>query len=322
MKLSRETKILIIFAIIYFFLAWILTSNYLFTHEKYVVNGYWETWHEEISSGAKGIDGDSNQFRLVSYWMAEGTINLFDQSIFSAYLINRFVVTFIIFCIFHLFLLKWFDHKGSFLGVIILAAITPITYMPLLQESDVFLQLFFLIGLWLIRENKWIWLIPLLFLSTFAKETIIFLLPFYLILNWSKEKKLFLFLKSIVLVLSWGVAFYITRNLFFESGENSPLWQLPHNIDGFINIFNYSSPFTNMFLLFIPLFGMMWVLSFWNLKKKPHFFRSAALFILIFMIIHFLMGWPEETRILLPLAFLIIPSSMLSIEYLLDKENK
>ena len=103
MKLSRETKILIVFTIIYFFFAWILTSNYLFTHDKFIVNGYWDIWHEEIKSGTKGLEGDSNQFRLLSFWMAEGVRQICDYPIYLAYQINRFVLTFILLCIFHLF---------------------------------------------------------------------------------------------------------------------------------------------------------------------------------------------------------------------------
>lgn len=320
MPLSKETKIIIVFIVIYFFFAWILTSNYLFTHEKYVANGYWETWHEEIYSGAKGLEGDSNQFRLLSFWLAEGTSKVFDQPIYSAYLINHFIVTFMILCIFHLFLLKWFDHKGSFGGVLILAAITPVTYLPLLQEADIYLQLFFLIGLWMVRDNKWLWLIPLIFMATFAKETIIFLVIFYLILNWPRDNKFHLALKAMAMMVGWGIAFYMTRYLFFDGG-NSVLWQLPHNIDGLLNIFNHHSPFTNIFLLFIPLFGFFWVLSFWDLKKKPDYFRAAVPFLIIYMVLHFILGWPEETRIILPLAFLVIPSSMLSINYMLEAKK-
>lgn len=142
--MSFLNKTAIVFLVIYLSLSWILTSNYLFTHDKYVINGYWETWHEEIKSGTKGLDGDSNQFRLLSFWMAEGTSKVFNYpEIYLAYQINRFLITFLLLLIFHSFLLKWFDHKESFLGVLILAAITPVTYLPLLQESDIYLQLFF-----------------------------------------------------------------------------------------------------------------------------------------------------------------------------------
>jgi len=327
MKISRETKIIILFFAIYFFFAWILTTNYFINHLQYleskcVVSGWWEQWHEQIKEGVRmsgGVEGDSNQFRLMSFWLAEGTSKIFDQSIPSAYLIDRFIFTFLMFCLFHLFLLKWFKHKGAFLGTTILAAITPITYLPFIQESDYILQFLFLIGLFLIREKKYAWLALLVFVATFAKETIVFLIPFYFFVNWAKQKKFNNIVQTISLFFIWGGAFYITRNLFYEGGENSPLWQLPYNIIALKEYFVNYSPFMNIALSYIPLFGIFWVLSFWDLKIKPHFFKAAALFIVVFMILHFLMGWPEETRIILPLAFLVIPSSMLSINYLLNK---
>lgn len=320
MTISKEAKIIIIFFIIYFCFAWILTANYFYTHEQYITSGWWNTWHEHIKNGERGQIGDSNQFRLASFWLAEGTSRAFEVPVYAAYMLDRFIVTFLMFCVFHLFLLKWFKNKEAFIGTTILAAITPITYLPFIQESDYLLQLLFLLGLWLIRDGKWYFLAILIFLATFAKETIAFIIPFYFLYNWRKSEKIPTIYKTIIIFLVWAGGYYVTRNLFFE-GDNSSIWQLPHNIEAIKTYFKYI-PFLNIVLNWIPLFGVMWVLSFWDIKKKPVFFTMVPAYIIIFMVLHFIMGWPEETRIILPLAFLIIPSSLLTLEYLLADKNK
>lgn len=305
--MSREAKLLIIFFIIYFSFSWILTWTYFITHLRQIPE-YWETKHRNLLEG--GVRG-SVQFRVLSFWIPEIVSKAFTQPIYTSYLIVRFVFTFLIFCVFHLFLLKWFSQERAFLSVTFLAAITPLTYLPFFQEADVILQFLFLIGLWLIREKKFFILLFLMAIGTFAKETIVFLIPFYFLLYWRKDKKWKVILESLILVVTWLLFFYITRHAIYE-GNNSHLWQLPRNLEMIKYYFTYN-PLVNHHLLYIPLFGLFWLLPFFRLKEKPSFFQVAAPFIIIFTILNFLFGWPEETRIILPLAFLVIPSGIMAL---------
>ncbi|MFH0804801.1 MAG: hypothetical protein V1916_01240, partial [Patescibacteria group bacterium] len=216
MRLSRDAKLFIVFIAVYLCLAWGLTHVYLLTHVREVSVG-WDAWHERIRAGTIG---DSNQFRLLSFWMAEGIGRAFVQPPFAAYLMLRFFCTFITFSLFHLFLLKWFRHQTALLSVLLLAAFTPLTYLPFLQEADVVLLPLFLVGLWLIREH---WLLPfavLLAVATFAKETAIFLIPFYLLYRWDRTRWLRTVLETVGLLAVWAAAFYVTRNVFYH-GHNS-----------------------------------------------------------------------------------------------------
>lgn len=303
--MSKEAKLLIIFFIIYFSFSWILTWTYFITHLKQIPE-YWETKHRSFLEG--GVRS-SAQFRVLSFWIPELVSKAFAQPIFASYLIVRFVFTFLIFCVFHLFLLKWFNQEKAFLSVTFLAAITPLTYLPFFQEADVILQFFFLICLWLTRERKFYLLLSIIAIATFAKETIVFIIPFYFLLYWRKDKKWKIILESLILVVAWFLAFYVTHHAIYE-GQNSRLWQLPYNLYFIKEYFEYN-PLLNVHLLYIPLFGLFWFLPFFRLKDKPPFFQVAAPFIIIFTILNFLFGWPEETRIMLPLAFLVIPSGIM-----------
>ena len=300
----KENKLILIIFVIYFFLAWILSWDYFIAHLSKISS--WRTWHEQLMAGE--LSG-SNQFRLLAFWLPQLFSVAFEQGIVVSYLMVRFFFTFITFCLFHLFLLKWFDHKKAFLSVVLLAAIIPFTYLPFFQEADVIHLFFFLIGLWLIREKKNLFLPFLIFIATFNKETIVFLIPFYFLFKWQKHKLLKITFECLIFSLIWYIAFVITRNAFY-TGQNSEIWQLPHNIAVFKYYF-IINPFIHYKIFWIPLFGIFWLLSFLGLKEKPKFLQVGAYYIIIFMILHFLFGWPEETRIILPLAFIIIPSSIL-----------
>ncbi|MFA5135015.1 MAG: hypothetical protein WC505_04500 [Patescibacteria group bacterium] len=307
MRLSREAKFIILIILIYFFLSWILTWTYFATHLKHIPDG-WEAWHEQIMAGDHP---DSNQFRIVTPLLAEAVSTAFVQPIFASYLIIRFFFTFLIFCTFHLFLLKWFDHRTALLSGVLLAAITPVTYLPMLQESDVALQFAFLVGLWFIREKKLVPLAILFAAAAFVKETIVFLVPFYLLIHWKRGAEVRALIETAALCIVWGAAFYVSRTMIFD-GQNSPLWQLPHNIMVAKQYFTYN-PLVNAYLLWVPLFGVFWALPFVRYREKPFFFQRAAIFIVIFTVLHFLFGWPEETRIMLPLAFLVIPAGLMTL---------
>jgi len=308
MKLSKETKIFIAFIVIYFCFAWILTFTYLNTHINYVPD-YWE-WRHNTLLQADPPNG-SNQFRVLAFWIPELVHRVFGGPIFASYLMVRFVFTFLTLCVFHLFLMKWFDHQKAFLSVVLLAAIMPITYMRVFQEADVIVLLFFIIGMWLVSYRKLIPLAILIFIGTFAKESIVFLIPLYFFVTWDKKQKTRVVIYCLFLSLVWLGAFYITREALYE-GYNNKLWQLPHNIEQMATFFKYNLLLNSRFL-YIPLFGIFWILPFIRLKEKPHFFRRAAPFIIVFTVIHFILGWPEETRIMLPLAFVVVPSGMLTL---------
>ena len=197
------------------------------------------------------------------------------------------------------------------LGVALLAAITPIAYLPFLQESNVIPQLFFLVGLWAIRARKF-WLVAVLvFAGTFAKETIIFIIPFFFLSGWRPGRRWRALTETGALAIIWGAAFIITRYGFCD-GANSSLWQLPHNVSALARYFSIN-PIINPYIFYIPFFGALWIMAFIKQKQKPLFFQPVPAFVIIFMVAHFLFGWPQETRIILPLAFLVIPSSLMAL---------
>lgn len=304
-----ETKKIFLFIACYFFLAWILAWTYYTIH----VNTFaqYEAVHEHLLAGTFPLPiGDgSTQFRLLGLWLPELFHHGLGLSLTEAYIAVRFIFTFLIFCLFHLFVRKWFNDQMSFLAVVFLAAITPVTYLAYYQESDVILQFFFLAGLWCTRERRLLATCLILIVGTFAKETMVFLVPFYFILHWQKEGWRRLAGECVLLLAVWAGTFYLTRHAFYQ-GVNSPLWQLPYNIHAVKTYFT-AFPLTNPHLLWVPFLGIFWFLLFKGFKAQPLFFQRAAIFTVVFMVLYFLFAWPEEARILVPIIFLAIPAGWL-----------
>jgi hypothetical protein len=63
------------------------------------------------------------------------------------------------------------------------------------------------------------------------------------------------------------------------------------------------------------MFNLLWLYAFLRLKHKPLFMRRLSLIIPAFVAVHLLVARLEETRLMLPLSFLLIPMGLWFIYY-------
>lgn len=316
MKFPPQSKQLLYIFLFYFFIAWSLVGVYFLTHIQHVPDG-WATWHQQIADGQQP---DSTQFRLLSFWMADGISRLMAVPTYIAYLTIRLLMTFLLLCLFHMFLVSWFRPSIALLGTVILAVIQPITFLPFLQESDVVLYPFFLLGIWAIRDYKYWWLTLIIGAGCFAKETIVLLVPLYGLYHWPAAGRWWRIdwrqagrrtAQVGGLLAVWGLIFFLTRHGFYD-GANSAFWQYSKNLHSW-SMGLRLNPLISVYLYFIPFLGMLWALPFIRLKEKPIFLRRTAPYMVIFFLITALMGWPHETRLLVPLALVAIPASIAAL---------
>lgn len=180
---------------------------------------------------------------------------------------------------------------------------------------------FFLLGLWAIRERKFWVLAATLAVGCLAKESIALLIPLYVLVEWQAplwapwriawRRIIRIVTRTIGLSTMWALAFYATRTLFYE-GNNSWLWQLPKNFI-YWNLGIHYNAIVSIYLFFIPVLGMLWILPFMRQRHKPWFLQRVAPYIIIYFVLTALMGWPHETRLLVPLALVVIPSSLAAL---------
>jgi hypothetical protein len=162
-------------------------------------------------------------------------------------------------------------------------------------------MMFFFLGYILLKENKFWGLLLVIFIASFNRETPIFLALFYFVYSFrtgifNKTKKLIKFiLKNGLLVLSWAIP-YISLRIYFGIRNEANLEiagiysQLPHNL----------APL-NLTLLFVFL-GIIWILAYINIKDNDLFTKRIMYIIPLFILVHFIMGHINETRLFLPIT--------------------
>jgi len=291
-------------------------------------NGHLISQHQQLMDF---LYRNHEQSRLLQFYIPDFLVQLFHISIPQAYSLRRFIFVSLSFICFHLYLKKWFDDKGAFLGVVFLAAIMPLSYQDHLQESASLLMFSFLLGLWSIRDNHpWLFCL-ILALGAFNNETILILPLVYFLYHYqSAQLKPFskLLFKTILLSIPAFLIFasirYFTRN---NGGYGEKIWHLPDNTENIIEalLVHPLDYFSESYLFIFMLYGIFWIIAFLKFQDMPRFLQRAGLMIPIFIIIHFLTGVIEETRQMIPIAFLIIPMGLFYLfppPLFIDKERQ
>lgn len=259
---------------------------------------------------------NNEQSRLLQFFIPELFRRLFSTSIEDAYILQRWLFIFLTLVCFHFYLRKWFSASVSFAGVLFLAAILPLANQNDLQESAPLLLLTFLAGLWAIRDNN-IAALAIVFLVGGLNNETMLALPFvYLLCNYKSNKinDLVILIRntaliSLPLILPIGLVRYINR----DRPALVPLWQLPDNINGIWHqlahldlLHLYDASFLYVFFIF----GFFWIYAFLRFKEQPLFLRRASLMVPIFVLVHLVVGFMTEVRLMLPLSGIIIPMAL------------
>lgn len=311
MKFFKKYTInILLIILIYLLLA--LVSNYSFfisftftaDQQQFIT-----TWHHYMSSG---LGAAPNVFRFLSFWIPCLLSYILNVPIYLAYQIQYFIFTFLIFVFFHFYLMKWFNQKFCFLSVVLLASFLSAGNIPsLFQPSDTLNLLLFLIGVWLIRSKKEIWLFPLIFVATFNRETSIFIIIFYFIINVKSQKINSFLIKIFGYSLIWAISLLITRLSIF-SYRTYDFLQLIYNLKR-IYYLPATYPLTNLFVFTLLLLVIMGFVIFNKNKINSLFLRRSLWFIPIFLIIHLFFARLNEPRLFLPLMIVIIPLILIKL---------
>ncbi len=261
---------------------------------------------------------NNEQSRLLQFYIPEFFHNFFGMELINAYILQRWLFVFLAFSLFHRFLRQWFTHTECFVSVCLLAAIMPFTYMNYLQESAPLLMLTFLVALWAIsKEDKYIFS-GTLFLGTLNNETILSLSAYWFLFRchkWELRVVLNKALEALMVSLPAIIALFSVRYYTRDNPHLGNPLQLWSNLKGiFQHLQNYPidwwrSYYLNIFIIF----GFMWVLALYKQNKIPRFFKCGIYFLPLFILPHFVTGIIYEVRQMIPIAYLIIPLTVMKL---------
>jgi len=200
------------------------------------------------------------------------------------------------------YLRRWLDLPTTVLGVVILFALMPAVYWQGYHKLYDFTNLLvFIGGYWLIREGRDGWLVPLLAVGMFNRETTVMLVPVYFFVRWREVPWGKLLLRTALLgLLCMGI--YGGLRLAYGYERWYHWYELLEN------------PFDVRTYLYLFLFlNAFWVLAFLDWRVKPRFLRRAMLMVPLFFAIHLVVGYVREVRLFLPLLPLFLPLGLLSL---------
>ncbi len=242
------------------------------------------------------------RYRPLSFWMTEVACRLTGVPfLFTDFYLR---MLFLFFCALALdgYLRRWLDLPATVLGVVVLFALMPTVYWRGYHKLYDFTNLLvFIAGYWLIRERRDWWLVPLLVVGMFNRETTVMLVVVYFFARWGEFPLRTLLARTAGLgALCMGIYAGLRLAYGYES------WYRWYEL-----LENPFDPQTYLYPLLF--FNAFWVLAFLNWRKKPQFLRRAMLMTPFFFAIHFVVGYVREVRLFLPLLPLFIPLGLLSL---------
>ena len=238
-----------------------------------------------------------NQYRPLTPYLAEAVRSLLpDQSVYTAYLVLRGAVTGVTLFCFDRYLRVWFTSSAAAAGAFFLAASIPFTFFRVVQESDPINLLVFVLAFWALALGRDLWLIPLVLIGAFNRETVAMIPALYLIIRWAREQPLRLAWRTLAIGASWAAVY---GGLLLHYGARKyycDVVMLPKNLESL-------SP--TLFLVLV--FGAVWVLAYMARRDGPEMLRRALWLVPPFILLHYLIAMVFEVRLFLPLAPILVP---------------
>jgi hypothetical protein len=251
------------------------------------------------------------QYRILTYHIG-AILQQFGVSFFSTFIILRAIFTFLGLVVFHLYLREWFDFSGAIVGTTFVAALLPFTIagrdIPgyYMQPADPLNFLLFTLGLLALKRKADAYLFLILFFGMLNRETVILLIPAYVLTNWGKINPLELLFKTIVFsVVAFGI--YVGMRAYYAA------YYGPREYEAEFWMYRQNIHYWQSFIYPFALFGGLWVLSFADWRNKPTFLVRLLPIVPVFILLHFLIAIPEEVRLFMPLASIILPAGLMSV---------
>jgi len=281
-------------------LAWIffcaaLSLGFVILHwhtADYMSADFQVDWHRKILAG-EGPYPD--QYRLLTYWLAEGLMRL-GVAFQFAYALIRFVFTTAALLVFARYLGRWFDPRECVLGVLLLAWGHPLTAAyEAMQPTDPLNLLVFAVALELLAAGKDLWLVPLVAIGTLNRETALLIAPLVLVIR-----------------RRWGVALAcgvvgLSVYLGLRAVIGLKAAYAPTNVIHFLraNVEDWAA-----WALVAAFFNLAFVFAVRGYRRAPEFLRRAGALAPALLVVYASVGYLREIRLLLPALLVTIPLTL------------
>lgn len=239
---------------------------------------------------------NNEQSRLLQWGIPEVLVRVTGMELRHAYGLQRLVFSTLALFVFNGFALRWLRAGTALACTALYAALIMFSAQNDLQESAPLLGLTFCLGLWAIRERKDMLFALTVLIGGLNNETVLFLPVLYFLVNADRRTLPRTALRAALLGMPGLIAVasirYATRELPYLGGG----WHLSENLRSLGAV--------------VVFFGPFWLLAFLRFKELPRFLQRALISIPLFLIPNLMVGVITETRLLLPLTFILIPAAL------------
>ena len=247
-----------------------------------------------------------DQYRILTYALAEGLVRL-GLPIHSAHEVWRVVFTAASLFVFYRFIRAWFSPLVALMGMFMLAASIPLTYVYyMMQVSDPLNMLIFFLAFWAMRERRDRWLVPLVGIGMLNRESPVMIPVFFAAVRLGEPWRRWVPLSALLA----GLAAAIYFGLRWAYGPKPPCCSTDPIEHLIVNFTDWRA--------YVDALGVLNV-AFWGgwlgWSRRPLFLRRLALVVPLFLIPYLMYGTVREARYYLPVLAVLIP---LSLFYLLE----
>lgn len=272
------------------------------------IDRQWLDWQaQEHVRMLAGTFYSPDQYRILTFLLADGLVRL-GLPIHSAHEVWRVIFTSASLFVLYRFARGWFSPMLSLTAMFMLATALPLTYVYyMMQVADPLNMLVFFLAFWAMRDGRDGWLIPLVCIGMFNRESPLAIPVFYAALRWGSPWRHWVPVLGVTALLA--VSIYIGLRIAYGPKElwayaNDPLEHLR------VNFTDWRAYVDLLGVLNIALWGG-WV----GWRRRPEFLRRMTLVVPLFLVPYLLFGTLREARYYLPVLCLLIPMALF---YLLD----
>lgn len=307
---NRRLTYIIIIVSYTLFLAYLSTAEFV----KMVMPMLhtWEGWHQGHMANMAYAP---LQYRVLSYLIPEIMVRSVGVSVATAYLIERFVFTFLSCLVFHFFCRKWLSDCWCIACNTLFILLYSLATFAHLQPAEELNLLALVLGYYAIREHRFFLLLTVVAVGAFNKSTVVFLIPFWLtfeLLSQSTRDIARLAGRAALLCL---VFFSIYLGIRYCLGTDRVYigytWQTWFNVE------RMTKPAIRAFHWLLPSFVPAAIIAA-TWKRQPQLMRAFIPTIFLFAVGHFLISRVEEFRTFMGLAFVTIPAVVIWTRDLLE----
>jgi hypothetical protein len=273
-----------------------------------------DAWHAKNLAGAQAAP---LQYRVLSYWIPELLVRGLGIAPWKAYLAERFFFLQIVGVLLYGFSRRWLSAMEgalSLLGFFYLYNLTVFAHFQPAEEINI---LFFLLGFIAIERREFRWLLLVVALGVFNKQTVVFLIPVYgvseLLLRGRFDRALIV--HCVVLAAVFFSLRFTIRHVLGERPLYTDFWQIEHNLTAMASL----DPRTYFFLL-PSIVPMILIVCSW--RYQPVLMRALVPTIPVFVAAHFAIGRMLEFRLFMPLALVTLPATLIFVRQFMATDSQ